>query len=252
VTRALPGHNFRKDAGLIAAWAPDGSQFIVPGKVGGNWELFLYNKGEHTGKPITDLAQYRVEVTEDERIQLNIGPSMQLSFSELKYSPSGKRVIFTLSRLAKTAVWWHDLQTGVSRQATEDRTGYDAALHPGDDIFYYTCMVRKNDGISADEDIIQRSISSGVADTMLSTRDHEHYPDVSPDGKYLLYIKGAEGINNVHAMNLESKETKQLTSAHSGQNCNIARWSSDGKMIFVQGAGFLSKPAVFMLKFEPF
>jgi Tol biopolymer transport system component len=157
-----------------------------------------------------------------------------------------------LSRLSKTAVWWHDLESGKTRQATEDRTGYHGSFHPDDDIFYYTAMVRKGDGISADEDIIKRSISSGVADTIIATRAFEYNPEVSPDGKYLLYVKRENMVNNIQVLSLETGETRQLTSARSGQNCNLARWSAGGKAIYVQGAGFLSKPAIFSIQFEPF
>lgn len=250
--RALPGHNFRQDAGLAAAWSPDGSQFIIPGKLEGNWELFLFDKGSRSGKPISDLAKYRVDITEQEKIGMGLTEDMQLSISDLRYSQDGSRLMFSMNRLAKPALWWMDLKSGTVRQATEDRKGYGGSFFPDNDRFCYVEMVRKGGDISADEDIILRSIKSGIIDTLISTREHEFDPDVSPDGKYLAFIKRDKGTNNVYVMKLSTREIRQITHAHAGQGCTMPRWSRSGDMIYLQAAGFAPKTSVFGVKFESF
>ncbi len=251
-TRALPGHNFRQDVGLAAAWSPDGSQFIIPGKLEGNWELFLFDKGSRSGKPISDLSKYRVDVTEKEKMEMGITEDMQLSLSDLRYSPDGSRLMFSLNRLAKPALWWIDLKTGRVRQATEDRKGYGGSFFPDNDRFCYVEMVRKGGDISSDEDIILRSVKSGVIDTLISTRDHEFDPDVSPNGKYLAFVKRDKGTNNVYVMNMSTREIRQITHAHAGQSCTMPRWNTNGDTIYLQAAGFTPKTSVFGMKFESF
>jgi Tol biopolymer transport system component len=252
VTRALPGHNFRKDPVPTAAWSPDGGKLVVPGFIDGCWELLMYDRGSRTGKPFTDLAKYRVDLTDEQVKELGVGPEQQLSFSELRYSPSGDRIVFTMTRLAKTAVWYYDFNTGVSRQITEDRKGYSACLDPDNEHFFYTLMVRKGGDISSDEDIVRQSIVTGQADTLISTRSHEFNPDISPDGKYLLYIKRVEGIDDVYVRNLATGQEQQLTFCEPGQHCSNARWNLDGKAIYVQGAGFAAKPGIYLKEFKPF
>jgi WD40 repeat protein len=249
--RALPGHDFRKDPGLAAAFSPDGSKLVVQDKYKGGWELFLYEDGQRVDEPITNLAQYRPEMTREQQDALGIDPDMLVTVAELAFSPSGKRVILTLSRPGNTSVWWHDLETGETRQATEDRVGYSAYFFPDDEHICYTEMVKKS-GLLSDEDIIKRSIITGETDTLCHSENHEYRPVVSPDGKYLLYTMRTDNLNNIYVMNLESRESRQVTNVEPGQNCAVSAWSSDGKHILIQGAGFRALPALFIKEFEPF
>jgi Tol biopolymer transport system component len=251
-TRALPGHNFRQDAGLAAAWSPDGSEFVIPGKLEGNWELFLFENGSRSGKPISSLAKYRVDVTQQQKVDMGITEDMQLSLSQLRFSPDGSRLMFSMNRLAKSALWWMDMKTGNVRQATEERKGYVGAFFPDDDRFCYVEMVRKGGDISSDEDIILRSIKSGILDTLISTREHEFDPDVSPDGNYLAFVKRHKGTNNVYVMKLSTREIRQITHAHAGQGCTLPRWNHAGDTLYLQATGFTPKASVFGMKFEAF
>lgn len=249
--RALPGYNFRECPTMTAAFSPDGTKLIVPQKDKGNWELFLYENGARTGKPITNLTQYRAEVTEDARSGLGITPDEQLSIDDLSWSPSGKRVMFNMVRLAKAAIWWHDLETGQSRQATEDRVGYNGTFFPNDTNFCYAA-IRVTEGINSNEDILMRNIVTGEITPLCETKNQENDPSVSPDGKYVLYVMKTSGTNNVYVKNVASGETQQLTHASGTQQCALACWSSDGKQVFVQGSGFRARPAVFVQNFERF
>ncbi|MFH2055101.1 MAG: DPP IV N-terminal domain-containing protein [bacterium] len=250
-TRVLPGYNFREAANVTAAFSPDGKQMIVPQKQNGSWELFLYEGGSRTGKAISNLAPFRVELTENEAEGLSISPDQQLSIDELSWSPSGKRVIFTLNRFAKSAVWWHDLVTGESRQATEDRVGYTATFFPDDENICYVAMTKKGE-IRADEDVLKRSIITGEITPLCNSESHEFAAAVSPDGKYVLFAKRVNDINNIYVKNIASGETRQMTFGGQGQSCNLACWSADGKAIYIQAAGFLAAPALFVRDFTPF
>lgn len=250
-TRILPGRNFRETPTLTAAFSPDGKQMVIPQKHNGGWELFLYDVGSREGKLLTDLAQYRADISEEEREGLSISEDQQLSISELRWSPSGKRVIFTLLRFSKTAVWWHDLETGESRQATEDRVGYSPSFFPDDEHICYVAMIKRGE-IRSNEDVLKRSILTGEITPLCETDNHEFAAQVSPDGKYVLYAMRINDINNIYVKNIASGEAKQITSGGKGTSCNLACWSSDGTAIYIQGAGFRAAPALFLKEFTPF
>jgi Tol biopolymer transport system component len=249
--RVLPGHNFREAASLTAAFSPDGQQLVIPRKHEGGWELFLLEGDSRSGELLTNLAQFREELTPEEVEGFSITPDQQLSVSDLAWSPSGNRLSFSLNRVGKSSVWWHNLKTGESRQATEDRVGYAACFFPDDEHICYAAMAKKGE-IKADEDIFKRSLIKGEITTLISSELHEYNPVISPDGKYLLFAQRVGMTNNILAKNLKSGTTVPVTLAGEGQNCSKACWSADGKQIYIQGNGFRAKTCVFVRDFEPF
>lgn len=250
-TRALPGVNFTQMPSMAYAWSPDGKEFVVQQKSAGCWNLFRFKTGIRVGEKLTDFAQYRDKTSPEMLNSLNMSEDMILYVDGVSYSPSGKKLIFTLNRPAKGAVWWHDLQTGKSRQATEDQCGYYGSFHPNDDLFCYTEPLPK-EGNRTDEDLLLRSIATGVIDTLCHTPAMEFSGVISPDGKYVVYVKTINNSNNLYVINIASKESRQLTSAPAGKNCTSPNWSPDGRLIVFQGSGFFGQPAVFARDFTPF
>lgn len=250
-TRALPGFNFSESPSMAFAWAPSGNEFVVPQKVQGCWEIFRFKVGSRTGEKVTNLLQFRESVPKEMKDALGLSEDQLLFVDGISYSPSGKRLIFLMNRPGKIALWWHDLATGKTRQATEDLVGYYGSFFPDDDQFCYTEGLTKKDGKS-DEDILLRSISKGNLDTLCRTSDREFFGVISLDGKYMVYVKSDNNINNLYVMNLATKQSRQITSAPVGKHCTNPSWSPDGKRIFFQGSGFLPQPAVFVRDFLPF
>jgi Tol biopolymer transport system component len=111
-------------------------------------------------------------------------------------------------------------------------------------------MVTK--GTSADEDIILRSLTYGVVDTLCGTSLHERQAVFSPDGEYLAYVRVDDNVNNVFVLNMETRESRQVSFAAPGQNCSYPVWGADGKQLFIQGTGFYEQPAIFLRDFTPF
>ncbi len=251
-TRVLPGINFSDLPAPVFAWSPDGTEFLVPQKVKGNWEIFKFKTGEKTGQQVGSLIQFRENISPEAMKTQQLTDDMILAIGEMAYSPSGKFVIFTLNRPGKTAVFWMDLQTGKVRQATESQIGYNGSFAPDDDHFSYCAIVRKQ-GMNTDEDIILRSIKTGATDTLLHTTAMESEGSISPDGKFLVYrVTGSKGENNLWIMNLATKESRQFTTITVGKNCVMPHWTSDGRQIVYQGSGFAPQPGVLVKDFVPF
>lgn len=251
-TRALPGFDFQELPLPAFAYSPDGSEFVVPQKNAGCWELFRFKPGNRTGEKISNLVQFRETLSRQTMDGLKLTEDMMLSISEVAYSPSGKKLIFTLNRPGKNAIWWLDLQSGNTRQATEIQTGYYPSFAGDDDRFCYTTIIMK-EGTNADEDILIRSIKTGVADTVVQSKAMEFSGVISPDGKFLAYVlTGAHNVNNIWVMNLATNQSRQQTTVPAGKNCTMPHWTADGRQIIFQGAGFGPQPAAFVRDFAPF
>lgn len=252
-TRALPGVGFRKTAGMVFAWSPDGSEFVIPQLSNGCWELFRYKSGSRTGEQISKLIQYREVKSKEMLVEEHLTEEQLLQIAELAYSPSGKRILFLMDRPGRQSLWWIDLQTGNTRQATEDQIGFYGCFAPDDDHISYTINRRIDPNIlSSNEDIVLRTLSTGEIDTLTNSPAMEFSGVISPDGKYLAYVVTTANINNLWVMNLATRQSRQVTFATAGKNCMTPNWTSDGKQIVFLGLGFMAQPAVFVKDFLPF
>ncbi len=251
-TRLLPGVNFANSTSPTFALSPDGSKFIVPVKgTVGSWELVQYTVGSRKGTQLGDLAQYVIAPSQEEIESHYVDPSSLLDVVDLTWSPSGKKLMFTMVRPSNSSVWWMDAASGRSRQATEDRVGFFGSFHPNEDMFCYTDNIM-SEGITANEGILLRSLTTGDIDTLCNEKDEEFGGSISPDGKFLVYSRIVDGTTNVWMMNLSTRQQKALTNSSGGKNCSFPRWSFDGKKIYFQGNNFLPQPVIFVRDFTPF
>jgi len=249
--RLMPGYNFNDLPTYTYAISPDGTELALQNKVAGCWELMIYKVGARSGKQVSNLIQYREDLPKDALEQLGMDASDLVSVADLSWSPSGKRLIFTLMRPGKASVWWLEIATGRTRQATEDLVGYYPSFSPDDDRFCYTEPVVK-EGITTDEDLVLRSITTGDADTITTSRDHELHGQISPDGKYVLYCRKVQNTNNIYVMNLATREARAITHSTNDRHCTAPRWSSDARKVYFQGNNFTTQPLIFEKEFVPF
>jgi Tol biopolymer transport system component len=252
-TRVLPGVGFGKTAGLVFTWSPDGSEFVIPQMSNGCWELFRYKSGSRTGEQISKLSQYKESTSKEMLEEMKVTEEQSLTIGQLAYSPSGKRILFLMDRPGRSALWWIDPQTGNTRQAAEDLTGFSGCFAPDDEHISYTINRLLDPNIlSANEDIVLRSLKTGVIDTLTNSPAMESDGVISPDGKYLAYVVTTASIDNLWVMNLATRQSRQFTFAKTGKNCTTPNWTPDGKQIVFFGVGFASQPSVFVKDFVPF
>jgi Tol biopolymer transport system component len=252
-TRVLPGVGFGTTAGVVFAWSPDGSEYVIPQKSNGCWELFRYKPGSRTGEQISKLIQYKENLPKEMMEETNLTEEQMLAIGELAYSPSGKRILFLMDRPGRAALWWIDPSTGNTRQATEDGVGLYGCFAPDDENISYTINRLLEPGrLSANEDIVLHSLKTGKIDTLTNLPAMESDGAISPDGKYLAYVVSTKGINNVWVMNLATRQSRQFTFTTTGKHCTTPNWTPDGKQIVFFGMGFPAQAAVFVKDFLPF
>lgn len=79
-------------------------------------------------------------------------------------------------------------------------------------------------------DLYKIPIAGGKADRITEGLSFDSQPKISPDGKTVLFISDRSGGENVWIMNLESKETKQITKGNTSI-FESAEWTPDGQYI---------------------
>jgi Tol biopolymer transport system component len=252
-TRVLPGVSFGATTGLCFAFSPDGSEFVIPQLANGSWELFRYKSGSRTGEQISKLLQYREVKSKEALMEEGLTEDQLLTIREPVYSPSSKRILFMMDRPGRPSLWWIDPKTGTSRQATEDQIGFYGCFAPDDEHISYTVTRRFDPNVlSANQDIVIRTLKTGEGDTLTNSPLDEFSGVISPDGKYLAYVITTKNVNNLWVMNLATRQSKQFTFATAGKNCATPNWTPDGKQIIFLGVGFATQPSVFIKDFLPF
>lgn len=79
-------------------------------------------------------------------------------------------------------------------------------------------------------DLYLLPVSGGKAERLTEGLAFDSHPKFSPDGKKILFMSDRSGGNNAWTIELESKETKQITKGNTF-NMQSAEWAPDGKYI---------------------
>ncbi|MFT6828099.1 MAG: Tol biopolymer transport system component, partial [Roseivirga sp.] len=81
-------------------------------------------------------------------------------------------------------------------------------------------------------DLYTMPFAGGKATRLTNGMAFDSQPRYSPDGKSIVFTSDRSGNDNVWTMDLESKETKQITKS-SNENMQSAEWSPDGDYLVV-------------------
>ncbi|MEM1406841.1 MAG: amidohydrolase family protein [Bacteroidota bacterium] len=79
-------------------------------------------------------------------------------------------------------------------------------------------------------DLYLLPITGGKAELLTEGLAFDSHPKFSPDGKKILFMSDRSGGNNAWTIELENKETKQITKGNTF-NMQSAEWTPDGKYI---------------------
>ena len=79
-------------------------------------------------------------------------------------------------------------------------------------------------------DIYTMPFKGGKATRLTDRMAYDTHPKFSPDGKSIVFTSDRSGNDNIWTMELESKETKQITKSEN-ENFQSAEWSPDGDYI---------------------
>lgn len=256
--------------GVYLMNANDGSQVhqIIEGQTTNDFEeLHLLTPGitwSSDGRSIAFSAKsgasdaiYIIDVESGRRQKLPV--EMDGIFT-VAWSPNGDRIAFVGNTSKQSDIWVYDLTIrkltnitndmftdaqpswapdGETLYFTSDRKGYltHSAIPENFDIFEHDYSQMDVYRYSLQTDLITR-----VTDSPSAT---EAFPLVSPDGKKLIYISDASGINNLYVHDLERNDPHPITNSLTGIY-QISLSSDGSKLAFssMYEAGF----DIFLLK----
>ena len=180
VTPLLPG---QKGNFLNGAWSPDGSKLLVTREVGGNSDIWLYDRG---GSPIRRLTDHWA---------IDVSPA---------WAPDGRTFAFCSARSGSPQIYAMTIEGGEPRRvSTVGSYNTSPAWSPKGDLVAYA--TRAGGGFQ----IVVQPLS-GAGRTITSRGSNED-PTWSPDGRYLVYSSTRSGRRKLWFADRDGRSEKQLT-----------------------------------------
>ncbi len=139
------------------------------------------------------------------------------------FSPDGRQIAFSRGEAdGSWQIWVVSAAGGAARQLTSQKEGavYPRFTPDGAHVLYGNWTAPRR---------IWKVPSGGgpaVALTPMREQD-DHYPDVSPDGKWLAFARTEKDVTRVYIAPMDGGEGRRLTDSPS----TLPRWSADGKWI---------------------
>lgn len=225
----------------LTAGQPEGGSFGGQLSADGTWLVYTYNDGQ-----IGRVGVMNADGTEARLVAPDIGYHYMGSLS-----PDNQRVVFSHTAQGYTLALV-ELATGELRHLTPDHPdSYFAQFTPDGQ----TLVFFRRDGdvwrIGVDGEGLRRlTEGNGYVEFRLSPQDTHGSSDppmISPDGTRIAYCAVREGLAQVHTMNLDGTDQRQLT--HRATPCGRVRWSPDGRhLAFVSWEG--AYPQLFVIAAE--
>jgi Tol biopolymer transport system component len=210
------------------------------------------------------------------------------------YSPDGARVLFSSNRSGNVDLWTVDRSTGVLQQLTDDRANdWDPAFTPDGRHILWSSDRSGNmeiwmaaadgsrarqithDGVDAENPtmtpdlqwIVYASANDrglGVWKIRSDGSDATHLletagvvPEVSPDGRYALFVRNIGQLYLTRAVDIETGEIvdfgTQITAPARARNITFgrARWMPSGKAIIYVGQDEADRTGIYLQDFVP-
>ncbi len=193
------------DDGVQPSWSPDSKRLVYWTTTGGRRDIFTIDANRRE-KP--------VRVTDDAFIDWS--PA---------WSPDGKYIYFSSDRAGSMNLW----RVRVSSSGAPQRPPQPVSA-PGS--YQGEIHFAAN---SAKFAYVQRSVTSTLYETPLDNpsprflRERANNPDVSPDGRFIVYQDTAGKQEDLFIMGVDGQESRRLT--NDVFRDRHPRWSPDGKKI---------------------
>lgn len=158
---------------------------------------------------------------------------MFLNVAWMDWSFDNSKIAFSMIGLQKSAVWVLDVATGKLRQITEEQFGASPCWSPDGKTIYMTALGKSSGTLS--EDIYKMNMDDYSVEPIINTEDTELYPDVSPDGKYLVYARMPKGEKQtIYVYDIRNKKSVRLVHLGPNQSAAYPTWNSDGSSVIYQ------------------
>lgn len=233
-------------------WSKDGKELAVVRKDLTVCDIYEYSATKpYKINKLSDLTPYipQLDTTYMERHKLT--PDMLINAAWMDWSFDDSKIAFSLIGLQTSAIFVLDVATGKLRQITEEHFGAAPSWAP-DGKSLYLCSQGESSG-KLSQDIYKMNMDDYSVEPIINTPGTEIYPDVSPDGKYLVYAGNADGERQtIYVFDLQNKKSAKLVILGENQTASFPTWTSDGKSVvyeLIQPGN--TYPDLYQIDFDP-
>ncbi len=232
---------------ILLMRAADGKilQTLVKGEKAGDYEEMHWLRSSITWSPDGSMIAFSAKSGKRDAIHIvkieengfskEIMPEMDAVYSPA-WSPDGTRILFCGIRNARLDLFTVDVKSNEIVQLTDDyfnesdpvwsadgtKIAFSSDLH---DAPYELRL----DAIRDSYDIFVMQSDGSNLRRVAASPYHDRSPSWSPDGKHLVFVSDRNGVNNLHAANLEDSTVVPLTNLLTG--ASSPAWSPDGNNI---------------------
>lgn len=234
------------------AWKSDGQHLAVVRTDLTPCDIYTYTrKKPFEIERLTDLLPHKEKFTEKMREALKLDQERApFVATQITWSDNDSLLAFLLINLSEASLWIYDSGSERVRRVTERNVGqYPSFSHDGTKIYF--SGTGKSSGYTSD-DIFVLDIEDYSYDPVIATPASELNPQVSPDGRYLVYGYRERGDRQtIHVSDLKTGKTAPLVILGETGACANPIWSADGKTVYYQynsGKTFLD---IYAIDFSP-
>lgn len=181
------------------------------------------------GKPVFALTQ---GVREAHRDKCGLFVDMGFANRYPSFSPDGKRIAF-VSTMGAPYLGQSQLivaEIGGKYKAVVPGVGSEVSWSPDGNKLYYSRITNRNPNFSMQSDLYEYDLTN-EDEKRLTYGKRAMSPNVSPDGKSLVFVVGADGTTNLATMNIDTSGYKLITSFKQGEQVYAPKWSPRGDRI---------------------
>jgi WD40 repeat protein len=142
------------------------------------------------------------------------------------WSPDGKRLLFSWMKSVRYNLFWqaNDGSSPMERLTTSEYPQFPGSWSSNGNTVVF---VEQHPGTGYDIHILD--VPSGRVTPFLNSKYSERYPNLSPDGSWIVYSSDESGRDEVYVRPLPGPGTKHLVSADGGSE---PLWARDGRQLF--------------------
>jgi len=183
---------------------------------------------------LTDLTPFIPDMDTTQMNQYKLEPDMLLNAAYLDWSYDGTKIAFSMLKVMDAAMYILDVATGEVRQIVpEEMLGGSPSWAPDNETIYFGGQGRS--GKYPSPDIFQFKVSDYSTEPILNSAASELYPEVSRDGKYLVYTKMSPGERQtIFVYDIENDRSAQLVYLGETGSASFPMWTADGKSVIYQ------------------
>ncbi|MBN1534979.1 MAG: PD40 domain-containing protein [Spirochaetes bacterium] len=144
--------------------------------------------------------------------------------------PDGSAVVFSGVEGLYSNIYVYTLADKKLKRITEDgNSDRFPRITPDGKEVIFSSKGDTPDDVNASYDIVRLDMATGRRETLVATPGNDVHPDISQDGRYLVYASNRSGIYNLYRLDLKEGRTDKLTDTLTA--IYNPRWFPDGRKV---------------------